>query len=122
MIVAIIGSRKITSMGVVNATIRAGMKSLGIRGSDITSIISGGAKGVDTIVKDIALVCNIPFKEYQADWNKYGRRAGFVRNTEMADVADVVIAVWDGESKGTQHMIKESMNKGKLVYWNEGGI
>lgn len=120
MILAIVGSREITSKALVVETVRVGLTAFAISGRDITLIISGGARGVDTIAKQIADESGVPFKEYPANWVKYGRyRAGRIRNSEMANDADIVIAVWDGESNGTQHMIKESMDRGNLTYWRE---
>lgn len=117
---AIVGSRTITKKVLVSRTVRVGLDALGVKPGDITLIISGGARGVDTIAKQIADESGIPFKLYPANWSKYGRyRAGRIRNSEMADDADIVVAVWDGVSTGTHHMIKESMNRGNLTYWND---
>ena len=56
---------------------------------------------------------------FPADWNKYGRRAGFIRNAAMADYADILWAFWDGESHGTKNMISEMQQRGKLVLVTE---
>lgn len=53
---------------------------------------------------------------YPADWKKYGRRAGSIRNIEMAQNAEALLAVWDGISSGTRHMIKEAEKRGLPVY------
>lgn len=72
---------------------------------DIEEIVSGGARGVDTLAKRYAKTNDISFKEFIADWENQGKRAGFIRNTEMGKYADGLLAIWDGKSKGTKHMI-----------------
>ena len=85
----------------------------------ITEVVSGGASGVDTMGEAYALLNNIPIKGFPADWNKHGKKAGPIRNRQMAQYADVLFAVWDGKSKGTKNMIDE-MNKLKkpvFIMW-----
>lgn len=57
-------------------------------------------------------------ERYPAEWNRYGRSAGYRRNEQMAKIADALIALWDGQSKGTQHMIRLARSYGLevLVY------
>lgn len=76
----------------------------------IAEIVSGGAKGADALGERYANEHNIPLKVFPADWNKHGRAAGPIRNAQMGDYADQLIAVWDGKSKGTKNMI-DYMNK-----------
>ena len=68
-------------------------------------IVSGTAKGADKLGERYANDRKYKLKEFPADWNTYGKSAGYRRNTEMAEYADLLIAFHDGESKGTQHMI-----------------
>ena len=68
-------------------------------------IISGCARGADTLGLRYASENAFDVEEYPADWDKYGKKAGYVRNVEMAENADALIAFWDGKSKGTKHMI-----------------
>lgn len=75
---------------------------------DISYVLSGKAKGADTFGEEWAKVNNIPTIEYPAEWDKYGNRAGILRNELMGDDADIVLAFWDGKSKGTSHMISYS--------------
>jgi len=56
-----------------------------------------------------------PIKQFPADWNKYGKSAGYKRNEEMAKYADALIAFWDGKSKGTKHMIDLAKRYGLKV-------
>lgn len=70
-------------------------------------IISGNAKGVDTLGEKYSLeVLSKEATKFPADWKKHGLAAGFIRNKEMAIYADALIAFWDGMSKGTGNMIK----------------
>jgi len=75
-------------------------------------IVSGGARGADKLGERFANEHNIPVKLFQADWGTYGHGAGPVRNQEMADYADVLVAFWDGESTGTNDMIMRAMHSG----------
>ena len=68
-------------------------------------IISGCARGADTLGLRYASENAFDVEEYPADWDKYGKKAGYMRNVEMAKNADALIAFWDGKSKGTKHMI-----------------
>ena len=73
--------------------------------SDIT-IVSGKARGADTLGEWYAKERGYPIQEHPANWDKYKKKAGSIRNEEMAQNADALIAFWDGESYGTGHMIK----------------
>lgn len=68
-------------------------------------IISGCARGADTLGVRYASENIFDVDKYPADWDKYGKKAGYMRNVEMAENADALIAFWDGKSKGTKHMI-----------------
>jgi hypothetical protein len=81
----------------------------------ITEVVSGGAKGVDQIGEDWAREHNIPVKQFLAQWNIHGKSAGPIRNKEMAEYADALIAFWDGQSKGTKNMIEQMDKLNKLV-------
>jgi Ni,Fe-hydrogenase maturation factor len=84
-------------------------------------VVSGGAKGADILGERYAKERNLPLKIFLADWVTLGKRAGFVRNKEMAEYADALIAFWDKTSKGTKHMIDTAKEKGlsvKVVYYN----
>lgn len=75
--------------------------------TDITEVISGGARGADSLAIQYAEEFNIPYKVFYAAWNVYGKRAGYVRNAQMITEgqAEQLVAFWDGSSKGTKHMI-----------------
>ena len=105
----IAGSRSITDKEVV---LRAVKES----GFNITEVVSGKAPGVDTLGEEIAEDMGVPVKPFPANWTKYGPAAGFLRNSEMAEYADVLIAVWDGESPGTADMIHKMGKRKKTVF------
>lgn len=83
-------------------------------------IISGGARGADSLGERFARECQLKLKRFPADWDRYGKSAGYLRNAEMADYAKqktgVLFAFWDGQSRGTQHMINLATTKGLEVH------
>jgi YspA, cpYpsA-related SLOG family len=74
----------------------------------ITEIVSGCADGADTLAITYAEKYNIPIKRFPADWKKYGKAAGPIRNKQMAEYGDALICFWDGVSNGTQNMIDQA--------------
>lgn len=68
-------------------------------------IVSGTANGADKLGEKYANENGYKIKQFPANWNKYGKSAGYKRNAKMAEYADALIAFWDGKSKGTKHMI-----------------
>lgn len=110
MKVVIAGSRSITSYEIVKKIIEES-------GYDITTVISGTAVGVDQCGERWAKENVIPIQRFPADWDKHGKSAGFIRNSEMVDVADAVILVHDGVSKGTQHTYDLAQKKGIPIYY-----
>jgi len=72
---------------------------------EITIVISGTAAGADQGGELWAAENGLPVEQYPADWKAHGRRAGPLRNKQMAENADGLIAVWDGQSRGTKSMI-----------------
>lgn len=78
-------------------------------------IVSGHARGADLLGEKYAHDEGFALEIYPADWNKFGKRAGFRRNEQMAEVADALIAFWDGKSHGTKHMIEIMENKNLQV-------
>jgi hypothetical protein len=75
-------------------------------------IISGAAKGADTLGERYARIRGFRLKRMPADWDKYGKSAGYRRNVDMANAADACICFWDRYSKGTSHMINIALAKG----------
>ena len=82
----------------------------------IKMIVSGGAKGADSLGERYAEENDIPTKIFKPNWGKYGRSAGFKRNIDIVMESDIVIAFWDGLSRGTKHSIDQSLRLGKQLY------
>jgi predicted Rossmann fold nucleotide-binding protein DprA/Smf involved in DNA uptake len=78
-------------------------------------VISGTARGADTLGEQYAHERGYAVEEFPADWQQYGKAAGPIRNRQIADIADAVIAFWDGHSTGTKDMITEAKKKGLAV-------
>lgn len=79
-------------------------------------LLCGRARGADNTAYDLFKEVGANIHEFPADWEFYGKRAGFVRNKEMAALADVGLGFWDGKSKGTKHMIDEMKRLNKPLY------
>lgn len=71
----------------------------------VTCIVCGGARGADKLGARYARENKIPVKLMEAKWELHGKSAGYIRNEQMALYADALVAFWDGNSKGTKHMI-----------------
>lgn len=85
-------------------------------------VITGAARGADRIAEKLAKEKGLVVESYPANWDKFGKRAGYLRNIEMLDQnPDRVYAFPLGESKGTNHTIKESIKRGipTIVYGEE---
>ncbi|MBO4949651.1 MAG: DUF2493 domain-containing protein [Clostridia bacterium] len=82
---------------------------------ETTEIVSGGAKGVDTSAREYAITNSIKLTEFLPDYEKYKRGAPLKRNIQIIEYADVVIAFWDGKSKGTKFVIDNCNKIGKKV-------
>jgi hypothetical protein len=82
------------------------------------SIVSGVARGADQLGLEFARHHDVKLYAFLADWDKYGKRAGFLRNEEMGQFSDGLLAFWDGKSRGTKHMIDymHSLNKPVIVH------
>ena len=79
---------------------------------DKVIIISGHASGADVLGERYAQERHLSCEAHPADWKKHGKAAGPIRNAEMAEVADALIAFWDGQSRGTANMINLAKSKG----------
>lgn len=107
MKIAVIGSRNIT------------VENLGkYLPKEITEIVSGGAKGVDTSAREYALSNSIKLTEFLPEYSKFKKAAPLKRNLQIIEYADIVVAFWDGKSKGTKFVIDscKKLNKKIVVY------
>jgi hypothetical protein len=115
MIVIIAGGRDYTDYDHVVTCVKDS-------GFEITEIVSGGATGADALGERYAKEHGIKLRRMPAEWKKHGKAAGPIRNREMAEVADGLIAFWDGESRGTKNMIEEAEKRGlkvKVYRWSK---
>ena len=83
---------------------------------EISSVVSGRARGIDAAGEAWARLRGLPVDLHPALWEAEGRAAGYLRNARMSLVADALVAVWDGSSRGTQHMIGEARARGLRVF------
>ncbi len=78
-------------------------------------IVSGGAVGADRLAEEWAIVEFVPAKVFKPDWAKFGKRAGAIRNQQIVDYCDKLIAFWDGTSKGAKISIEMARKADKLL-------
>ena len=101
MKIAVIGSRNLK------------VKNLGqYLPQDVTEIVSGGAKGIDTCAREYAQNNNIKLTEFLPEYEKYGKSAPLKRNITIIEYADLVLAFWDGASHGTKYVIDHCKRRG----------
>jgi hypothetical protein len=103
LIAAVIGSRSFNDYDLLERTLDQ---------YQITSIVSGGASGADSLAEHYAKKRNITIRVIKPDWS-LGRHAGMLRNTEIVESSDIVFAFWDGQSKGTLDSIKKAARLNK---------
>lgn len=80
-----------------------------------TVVITGGARGVDTVAETAATAHGLTVVVHLPDWETHGRKAGPLRNTKIVEDSDQVVAFWDGSSRGTQDTINKARCAGKLL-------
>lgn len=87
-----------------------------------TVVISGGARGVDTWAEYAARMRGLEVRIFPANWAKYGKQAGYLRNVQIVDAADTIVCFWDGVSPGTLHSMKIAETRGKRVIVNPEAV
>lgn len=112
VVLAIIGSRQYDDFEYFTAKVKKYIAKIGL---PIAEIVSGGAAGPDDMAEDFSIDQGYSFRAFEADWDKHGNIAGFLRNDEIVDVCSDVIAFWDGKSKGTKDTIDKALRKRKNV-------
>lgn len=104
MKVAVIGSRNLT------------VENLGqYLPEETTEIVSGGAKGIDTCAREYALANELKLTEFLPEYQRYGKGAPLKRNLQIIDYADLVLAFWDGKSRGTNYVVASCEKRNKQV-------
>lgn len=78
-------------------------------------IVSGGARGADALAERLAHEYDLPITVIKPDWKQHGRAAGPIRNRTIVDTADLVVAFWNGQSRGTGTTVKYAREKGKTI-------
>jgi hypothetical protein len=95
--------------------LKATMNKLLCNITDEITVVCGQAKGADTLGEQYAMEKGYAIDYYPAQWKLYGKRAGYLRNEQMAQNADALAAFWNGESRGTKHMIELAKRYGLKV-------
>ena len=115
MKLAIIGGRDFNNYTLMESILWDLLK---VRGNDIPKdiIISGGARGADAFAKKYAEEESLIYIEFPAEWDKFGKSAGFIRNQTIVDNCDMVLAFWDGQSRGTADTIEKAKKAKKPIF------
>lgn len=83
---------------------------------EVTEVVSGTARGADSLGEKWATFYGFDITRFPANWNKFGRGAGHMRNAEMADYADGLILFWDGVSKGSGNMLDNARSRNLKIH------
>ena len=112
MKVAIIGSRTFNDFDLLSKTVKEYCRRSNI---SIEIIVSGGAKGADTLAEQFAKEIDKQTKIFYPDWEKFGRNACSLRNTQIVEFSDIVFAFWNGKSPGTKDSIDKAEKLQKII-------
>ena len=85
-------------------------------GFQVTEVVSGRARGVDTMGERWADEHGIPIKPFLAEWDKFGKSAGMRRNGQMANYADAAVVLWDGYGRGSGNMRQQMLDRKKPLF------
>lgn len=110
--VIVAGSRDFRDYGLLE---RAMDHLLSNKTTEEIEIVSGTARGADEMGERFAKEKGYALKQFPADWDTFGKSAGYRRNSQMADYADACVVFWDGKSRGTKHMIDLAEKTGLLL-------
>lgn len=113
--VIVAGTRDYTDFNHIERELMTYFKANKLHRADV-EIVSGCARGVDSLGIQFAEKYGLKLTKFPANWNKYGKSAGYRRNVEMAKYGDILFAFWDGLSLGTGHMIKLAKDHGLEVH------
>lgn len=107
MKVAVIGSRDCG-----NLTVEEVIRNIP---EEASAIISGGARGVDSLAKQAAEILKLQYIEFLPNYECFGRNAPIIRNSQIVTEADMVVAFWDYQSKGTRNALLETLKQEKKI-------
>ena len=110
MKLGIVGSRTFNDYDFMVETIEQNLDV-----NKITTIVSGGALGADSLAAQFAEDYGLELEVYRPDWKEYGKAAGMIRNSDIVKASDGIIAFWDGKSKGANDSIKKARKQEKLI-------
>jgi hypothetical protein len=111
MKLAVIGSRSFDDYRILKTTLEPLIEQF-----KVTTIVSGGAKGADSLAEKFAKEHGLELNIFPADWDKHGKAAGYIRNVDIWNNSDLGVAFWDGESKGTAHSFQISKKQNKQLF------
>lgn len=120
--IIIAGSREFNDYKLLKTSIKDILKNTSLEDIGKIKIISGTARGADQLGERFAKQFKLEVVKFPANWDKYGKRGGYIRNEEMAKYAiqdgdyGMLVAFWDGESRGTKHMIDLAKKHGLEVH------
>ena len=117
--IAIVGSRNFNDFDLMNRVVFQDYIEKNSLYAEDVMVISGGAKGADKLAEKLAQLRGYKLVVFKADWNKYGKKAGMIRNGYIIENADVVFAFWDKKSSGTANSIQRAISLGKELYVKE---
>lgn len=107
MKLAIIGSRSFNNYELLKIEVN--------KIKNVTCVVSGGAYGADYLGKLYAKENNLEYIEFKPNWDEHGKKAGFLRNIDIINTSDIIIAFWDGLSSGTLHSINLAKKYNKKI-------
>lgn len=81
-----------------------------------TEIVSGTARGIDKCGEDYARYTNLKLSKFPAEWELHGKATGHIRNSQMAEYANSLLLIWDGQSRGSANMRDQMLRLGKKVF------
>ncbi len=112
--IVIAGSRDYQNYSEAKQFIKECLKKANLKENPV--FLSGGCRGADRLGEQFAADFGFEIRVYPAQWEKYGKAAGPIRNKLLAEECDVLISFWDGKSRGTKSMIDLARKNGKIVW------
>lgn len=116
MNLGVVGSRTFSNKWLIFEYIYIFKTAYEVLFNEKIEIVSGGANGADSLAEKVALTSGIPVKIFKSDWEKHGKAAGFIHNQQIVDNSDMIVAFWDGESKGTKDTIDKAKKAKKPTF------
>lgn len=117
MRIIIAGSRDVENpLAKVTLAMMEALDKWGLTYYEVSTILSGTCRGIDRAGEGWAHLNHVRVAQFPADWANKGKGAGYSRNVQMAENADALVAIWDGKSRGTKHMIDIATKRGLKVH------